>query len=70
MGDTIADSQQTAQGNVGTFVARTAVGLTVGFFRSAREAQAAIEQTSGNLLNWTQSNLPGQIEFWIGADNT
>ena len=70
MGDTIVNNSPQAQGNVGVFVARTAAGVSVGTFPSASEAQKAIEGTSGNLLTWTQQDLPGGIEFYVGTDNT
>ena len=70
MGDTIVESQQTAQGNVGAFVARNADGTNIGYFRSPAQAQAAVAAGRGILLTWTKVDMPGSIEQWIGEDRT
>jgi len=67
MGDSIVDAGQTAQGNVAAFVARNAQGVAVGTFKSAGEAQAAINQTNGTILRWTRSDLRGDIEHYVGS---
>ncbi|MHC4814349.1 MAG: hypothetical protein ACYTFN_14740 [Planctomycetota bacterium] len=70
MGDTIVESQQTAQGNVGAFTARNASGTKIGSYRSAGQAQAAVQASHGILLRWTRSDLRGDIEHYVGEDNT
>ncbi len=70
MGDTIADSQQTAQGNVGAFVAINADGVDIGSGRNAAEAQAIVNAGRGTLLRWTRRDLRGGVENYVGEDNT
>ena len=70
MGDTYANSTQTFQGNRGAFVARNAAGVTIGFFRSAAGAQAAVSAGHGILLRWTRKDLRGDIEQYIGDDGS
>lgn len=67
MGSTIVDSQQTAQGNAAAYIARSVEGKTIGFGRSASEAQAILNRTNGTLLRWTRSDLRGGIEFYTGS---
>lgn len=66
MGDTIVEAQQTAQGNVACFIAYGTDGTAIGSYRSAGEAQAAVNQRFGQILRWTRQDLRGGVEFYIG----
>ena len=70
MGDTIVNSPQSSQGNVGAFTARNAAGTSIGSYRSAGQAQAAVAASHGLLLRWTRRDLRGGIEHYVGEDNT
>ena len=59
-------------GTPGLFVAykRDAVGepeTRVGFFKTPREAQAAVEGTmGGKMLRWKRDDIEGDIEAYVG----
>lgn len=64
--DTIVPSQQSSQGNRAIFSATTA-NQTLGSFRSAREAQVAVEAAlGGTKARWTREDLAGRIERYVG----
>lgn len=65
VGNTIVEAQQTAQGNVGCFVARSANGVKISDFRNFNDARRAVEQTFGRQLRWTREDLRGSIEHWV-----
>jgi hypothetical protein len=65
VGNTITDAQQTAQGNVGCFVARTANGTKIDDFRNLNDARRALERTFGGKLRWNREDLRGAIEHWV-----
>lgn len=52
------------------FVARSAVGITLGTYKSVGEAQAAVQQQAAGarILRWSRSDLAGQIESYQGED--
>jgi len=63
--DTITAAQQTAQGNVGCFVARNGQGVKINDFRSMQAARAAVQRAFGQQLRWTREDLRGGIERWV-----
>lgn len=65
-GDTIAQSPQSQQGNRCAFTARNATGVQIGSYRSAGEAQQAVNQQVGQVLRWTREDLRGNIEHYVG----
>ena len=66
--DTAAvNSPGDSQGNRAMFVARGASGTTIGSFRSAGEAQQAVNQQVGQVLRWVRSDLRGSIELYTGS---
>jgi hypothetical protein len=66
-GDTIAASPQSSQGNRAAFLARGATGVPIGHYRSAGEAQQAVNLQVGQVLRWVRNDLRGNIEHWVGS---
>lgn len=66
-GDTIAASPQSSQGNRAAFTARNAQGVSCGHYKSAGEAQQAVNQQVGQVLRWVRSDLRGNVEHYVGS---
>lgn|GEM_PF-3452557 len=67
-GDTAdTNSPGDSQGNRATFIARNAQGIAIGSFRSAGEAQRAVNQQVGQVLRWIRADLRGSIEHYTGS---
>ena len=56
-----------SQGNRAAFVARNAKGVAIGSYRSAGEAQQAVNQSVGQILRWDRTDLRGNIEHYTGS---
>jgi len=65
--NTIA-APETGATNVGSFVARTAAGLHLGFFPTAEAAKSSINAATGTALRWSQENLRTGVEHYVGRD--
>jgi hypothetical protein len=66
-GDTGAvNSPGDQQSNRAAFIARNAQGLAIGSFKSAGQAQQAVNLQVGLVLRWTREDLRGHIEHWVG----
>lgn len=66
--DTAAtNSPGDSQGNRTLFIARNASGVAIGHFRSAGQAQQAVNQQVGQVLRWQRSDLRGSIEHYVGS---
>jgi len=67
--DTAVPAQESAQTNAVAFAAHAADGRIVGNqFRSAGQAQQAVNQLIGKILKWTREDLRGGAEHWVGRD--
>jgi hypothetical protein len=66
-GNTIAESPQSSQGNRAAFLARNAQGVAIGHYRSAGEAQQAVNLQVGQVLRWVRTDLRGNIEHYTGS---
>lgn len=56
-----------SQGNRAAFIARNAQGVAIGSYRSAGDAQQAVNQQVGQVLRWVRSDLRGNIEHYTGS---
>lgn len=66
-GDTSAtNSPGDSQGNRTLFIARNASGKIIGHYRSAGQAQQAVNQQVGQVLRWSRQDLRGSIEHYVG----
>lgn len=64
----LVNSPGDQQSNRAAFVARNAAGAPIGHFKSAGQAQQAVNQLRSNtLLQWQRSDLRGGIEHYVGS---